>query len=140
MSSLDVRVQLATEPVAGEPVDVLAISAVNRTGEAVSIWTCIILTTFGARLYLEPHLDYPLTLQPGEWCHEWVACDVAARELRARGCQGTTQLIALFLEPLDHQARLVSMMVGRGSMVDVRGIEHRSASFRWNVDLWNADR
>ena len=134
MSSLDVRVQLATESPAGEPVDVLAISAVNRMDEPVTVWTCIILTTFGARLYLEPHLDYPLTLQPGEWCREWVTCEVAARELKARGCKGKTRLIALFLEPLDHQARLVSMMIGRGSMVDVRGIEHRSESFLWDVD------
>ena len=134
MSSLDVRVQLATESPAGDPVGVLAISAVNRSDEPVTVWTCIILTTFGARLYLEPHLEYPLTLQPGEWCHEWVAREVAARELKARGCEGKTRLIALFLEPLDHQARLVSMMMGRGSMVDVRGIEHRSASFLWDVD------
>jgi hypothetical protein len=134
VSSLDVRVQLSTESAAGEPVSVLAISAVNHTDAPVSVWACLILTTFGARLYLEPHLDYPLTLQPGEWCREWVACDVAARELRARGCKGETRLIALFLEPLDRRARLVSMMVGRGSMVDVRGIEHRSDSFLWNVD------
>lgn len=134
MSSLDVRVQLATESPAGEQVDVLAISAVNRTDEPVNIWKCIILTTFGVRLYLDPHLDYPLTLQPGEWCREWVACDRAARELRARGCKGKTRLIALFLEPLDRLARLVSMGAGRGSMVDVRGIEHRSEPFLWDVD------
>ncbi len=100
----------------------------------MNVWACIILTTFGARLYLEPHLDYPLSLRPGEQCREWVAREVAARELRARGCQGKTRLIALFLEPLDHLARLVSMEVGRGSMVDVRGIEHRSESFVWDID------
>ncbi len=133
MGALDVRVALSTESSGGETVDVLGITAVNRTDGPLSVWTCIILTMFGARLYLDPHLDYPLVLKPGEWCREWVECGVAARELRARGCEGKTTLIAMFLEPLDHQARLVSMMLSRGTNIDVRGIEHRSEPFVFDV-------
>jgi len=103
----------------------------------VPVWTCIIITLFGARLYLEPHLEYPVTIGPGEWCTEWVACADLARELKERGCEGRTELIALFLEPLDRPARLISMMLSRGANIDVRGIEHRSETFAFDVDRWS---
>ena len=133
MSSLDVRVARSSQDVDGEATDVLTITAVNRTGKPVTIWTCILLTTSGLRLYLDPHLDYPLELERGEWCREWVTCELAMRELRERGCRSKTTLVAMFLESLDRRARLISMMLSSGTNMDVRGIEHRAAPFVFDV-------
>jgi hypothetical protein len=134
---LHFRVELFREPGARDPsARALSITASNRGDDPVSLWACIILTLFGARLYLEPHLDYPLAVDPGEWCTEWVSCTTLARALRDRGCAGRMELIPVFLEVAGSGAAYISWRLARGSGIDASGIEHRGEPFVFDVDRW----
>ena len=71
---MDVRGAMATQAVHGGPsFDVLRLTAVNRRERPVTVWTFVLLTTFGVRVFLEKHLDYPVTLHREEWCRSWLA-------------------------------------------------------------------
>lgn len=99
MNDLDIRVTFASEPGCDDCIaEVLRIRAVNRGASEVRLWACAVLTNFGVRMYLEPHLAYPLTVEPGSWCTEWVSCITLARELRARGFEGPTTVTPMFIE------------------------------------------
>jgi hypothetical protein len=143
MSDVDVRVAMATQAVHGGPfVDVLRLTAVNRGERPVTLWTFVLLTTFGVRVFLEKHLDYPVTLQREEWCAEWTGCRNIAAQLHAIGCEGRIRLVPMVLErdPAERIGEwtneLVRATMRTGSHVDRRGIEHRGAELVFDAGHW----
>ena len=140
---MDVRGAMATQAVHGGPsFDVLRLTAVNRRERPVTVWTFVLLTTFGVRVFLEKHLDYPVTLHREEWCAEWTGCRDMAAQLHAIGCEGRIRLVPMVLErdPAEHVGewtnQLVRASMMTGSHVDRRGIEHRGAEFVFDADRW----
>ena len=141
MPDVDVRVSLASEPGCGDcSAEALHITAVNHHGAPVTLWATVLITTFGARVYLQPHLDYPVTLWAGEWCVEWAGCRALAERLHGIGCTGRTDLVPMVLQrdPAEHMGQVTNDLVRAafrtGSHVDRRGIEHRGDSFVFDVD------
>jgi hypothetical protein len=141
VSDVRVRAQLAAEPGLGDrATDVLRIAAVNRGDEEVRLWACAVLTTFGLRVYLEPHLEYPVVVEPGSWCTEWVSCAVLARELAARAYEGRTTVVPMFVEetlPASRALRAVATtFLWTGGRMNRRGIEHAGEPFVFDIDRW----
>jgi hypothetical protein len=128
--AVDVRRRSAPD---GSGAPALLVTAANRGDRPLCLSACVLVTLSGIRLYLEPHLDYPVTLRTGERCTEWIPMSELCAALRARGYEGHTEIIPLYLERLDRRARLISMMLSRGSNIDVRGIEHRGRTFVLDV-------
>jgi hypothetical protein len=141
VSNVRVRVQLATEPGCEDcTADVLRITAVNRGEDGVRLSACAVLSTFGLRMYLAPHLAYPVTVDPGDWCTEWVSCAALARELEARGYEGKTTVVPMFVEdtaPANRALRAVAMtLLWTGGRMNRRGIEHAGEPFVFDTRRW----
>jgi hypothetical protein len=123
MTGLDVRVERGSAPDEGA-APALLITAEGRRRRPVVLRSCLLLTMAGLRVFLEPHLAYPIALREGEQCTEWIALTRLLVELEARGCDGPTRLVPLFLGPDRRLTRWANTLRG-----DVRGVEYRGDIF-----------
>jgi hypothetical protein len=140
MNALDVQTALAMhhDEKIGERT-VLKVKARNVGDRDLTLVGCVILPPAGLRIYSDPpHLDYPLSLSPTMTCYDWLDCHTVAEILQEMGCSGVVELTAMFLEEGGPSRMAMAMYgpFGNAARTDLRGAEHRSDPFAFEIARW----
>jgi hypothetical protein len=123
LANLDVQVfQTQRRDEAGATVDLLQVTARNLEGRRTIIDGCAVLLPLGLAIFSDPpQLDYPIELETGAQCSDFIECRQVAALARESKYKGKISLVAAFIGE---------------SYFGVRPPEHRSEAFAFDVDRW----